>query len=171
MPPFPPDPMAAVRALGPDDWEAVRRIYAEGIATGEATFQTEPPGSWEVWDRGHLGPGRLVAVRDQDVIGWAALSPVSTRPVYAGVAEVSLYVDDAARGVGVGTLLLRALVRASEEAGIWTLQASIFPENPASLAVHQRCGFRVVGRRERIGRQRGRWRDTLLLERRSALVR
>ncbi|MFD2718227.1 GNAT family N-acetyltransferase [Hymenobacter monticola] len=152
-------------------WPAARAIYAEGIATGTATFSTDVP-AWADWDAGHLPTCRLVAVDDdgQTVRGWAALSPVSGRCVYAGVAEVSVYVAAAARGRGVGRALLAALVRESEQNGLWTLQAGIFPENVASVRLHEAAGFRQVGRRERIGQLRGQWRDTLLLERRSAVV-
>lgn len=156
--------------MTPDDWPAVRDIYEAGIATGEATFQTEAP-SWDVWDAAHLKTCRLVARDDQGkVVGWAALGPVSSRPVYAGVAEVSVYIAASARGRGLGRQLLAALIDASERDGRWSLQASIFPENEASVRLHQSCGFRVVGRRERIACQYGRWRDTLWLERRSAVV-
>jgi L-amino acid N-acyltransferase YncA len=157
-----------VRDMDARDWPAVRAIYEEGIATGEATFQTEAP-SWSAWDAGHLADCRLVAESDR-VLGWAALSRVSDRCVYAGVAEVSVYVAAAARGRGIGSLLLDALIRRSEECGLWTLQAGIFPENTRSIVVHERCGFRVVGRRERLGQMDGRWRDVLLLERRSPSV-
>ena len=151
------------------DAEPVLAIYAEGIRTGHATFQTEAP-AWADWDRGHHAHCRLVA-RDPDrVIGWAALSPVSSRAVYAGVAEVSVYVAEAGRGQGVGRLLLAALIACSEQHDLWTLQAGIFPENAASLALHAAFGFRVVGRRERIGRLDGVWRDTMLLERRSTIT-
>jgi phosphinothricin acetyltransferase len=152
-----------------DDWPAVRAIYEEGIASGNATFETEAP-DWPAWDRARLPSCRLVAHRAAEVVGWAALSPVSARPVYAGVAEASVYVAARARGQGVGLALLRALVDASEAAGFWTLQGAIFPENGASLALVRRCGFREVGRRERIGRRDGCWRDTLLVERRSPRV-
>lgn len=155
-----------LRALLPGDWPEVRRIYLEGIATKQATFQTEAP-DWVAWDAGHRPSCRFVCEAAGAVLGWAALSPVSSRSVYAGVAEVSVYVAAAARGRKVGHLLLAALVEAAEADGVWTLQASIFPENAASLALHARLGFRVVGRRERIGRMDGHWRDTLLLERRS----
>ena len=148
------------------DWPAVERIYREGIATGQATFETEPPG-WTLWDERHLPEPRLVARGGSGaILGWAALSPVSARPVYRGVAEVSVYVAEAARGCGAGRALLEALVAAATEAGIWTLQAGVFPENAASLRLHAACGFRVVGTRERLGQLRGLWRDVLLLERR-----
>ncbi len=150
-------------------WEEVRAVYLEGLATGDATFETEAP-DWGRWDASHLRSCRLVALSGGRVAGWAALSPVSAREVYAGVAEVSVYVGADFRGRGLGRALLEALVRESEAAGIWTLQASIFPENVASVALHKACGFREVGRRERIGRMDGRWRDTLLLERRSRVV-
>jgi phosphinothricin acetyltransferase len=155
--------------LQPEHWDAVAAIYHEGIATHNATFETEPP-TWEAWDAGHLKDCRFVALRDGVVVGWAALTPVSGRCVYAGVAEVSVYVAAAARGQGIGRLLLSALVEASEAAGLWTLQAGIFPENAASLAIHAICGFREVGRRERIGQMNGVWRDVVLLERRSERV-
>ncbi len=152
-----------------EDWDAVRAIYCEGIATGNATFETDAP-AWESWDKNHLRGCRLVARADGRVMGWAALSPVSGRCVYAGVAEVSIYVAAPARGQGIGQALLGALVEASERAGLWTLQAGIFPENAASLALHRACGFREVGRRERIGRLNGAWRDVVLMERRSKVV-
>lgn len=155
--------------LLPEHWEAVARIYAEGIATGDATFETEVP-SWEQWDAAHLDAGRLVALVDGEVAGWAALSPVSGRCVYAGVAEHSVYVGAAARGRGVGRALLAELVRRAEAAGIWTIQSGVFPENEASLVLHERAGFRVVGVRERLGRHGDRWRDVVLLERRSPTV-
>jgi L-amino acid N-acyltransferase YncA len=145
----------------------VAEIYAEGIATGMATFETEVP-SWEEWDADHLAGLRLVAEHGGDVVGWAALAPVSRRPCYAGVAEESVYVAEEARGQGVGSGLLRSLVERAEEAEVWTIQTSIFPENVASFELHRRCGFRVVGTRERIGQLRGVWRDTALLERRVA---
>ena len=146
-----------------EDWPAVKAIYEQGIATRMATFETEAP-SWAGWDAGHLADARLVADRDGEVLGWAALSPVSSRACYAGVAENSVYVAAAARGGGVGTALMRALVDEAVGAGIWTIQCSVFPENTASLALHQRAGFRVVGRRERIAQLDGVWRDTLFLE-------
>jgi len=153
------------------DWVPVRSIYVEGLATGDATFETEAP-SWKTWDEGHLRVPRLVAVSETDgtVLGWAALSRVSPRAVYAGVGEVSVYVAANSRSLGIGQDLLEQLVVQSEHNGIWTLQASVFPENKASLAVHKICGFREVGIRQKIGRMNGIWRDTVLLERRSALV-
>jgi phosphinothricin acetyltransferase len=157
-----------IRELKETDWSSVAAIFEEGIATGLATFETAAP-DWPAWDDSHLpGKLRLVAEEDGEVVGFAALAPVSSRNAYRGVAENSVYVSARARGRGVGSALLNELVRRSEEAGIWTIQTSIFPENLASLAVHQRAGFRVVGRRERIGRLHGQWRDTLLLERRAA---
>lgn len=158
-----------VEPLQAGDWEKVREIYLEGIATGQATFETEAP-SWEQWDRNHLTFARLVARKDQEVVGWAALSPVSQRCVYGGVAEVSVYVSQSARGAGVGRELLGVLIEESEANGIWTLQAGVFPENAATLALHHGCGFREVGRRERIGKVNGEWRDTILLERRSTQI-
>ncbi len=157
------EPMSAA------DKEAVLTIYREGIETGLATFETAVP-TWEKWDAGHLAGCRFVARREGQVIGWAALSPVSSRCVYEGVAEVSVYIAAAARGQGLGKALLQTLVSASEHDNFWTLQASLFPENEASLALHQACGFRVVGRRERIAQLHGVWRDTLFLERRSAVI-
>jgi len=151
------------------DWESVRAIYAEGIATGNATFEQTTP-VWETWDAGHRASCRLVARAGGDVLGWAALSRISARAVYAGVAEVSIYVAECARRRGVGRALLARLIRESEAAGIWTLQAGIFPENAASIRLHAAAGFREVGRRERIGCMNGRWRDTVLLERRSTVT-
>jgi len=151
------------------DWEQVRAIYLEGIATGHATFETQAP-AWEQWNASHLPSCRLVERAGDAIRGWAALSPVSSRRVYAGVAEVSVYVGQNFRGLGIGRALLEALVSASEQNGIWTLQAGIFPENSASLALHKRCGFREVGRRQRVGKMNGVWRDTILLERRSRVV-
>lgn len=155
--------------MTPADWPAVRAIYEQGMATGNSTFETAAP-EWTAWDAGHLAEPRLIACAGAEVLGWAALSPVSKRAVYAGVAEVSVYVADAARGRGVGRALLEELVADSERRGLWTLQAGIFPENQASVRVHQACGFRLIGRRERIGAMDGRWRDVLLLERRSAVA-
>ncbi|MCA1622060.1 MAG: N-acetyltransferase family protein [Acidobacteria bacterium] len=158
-----------VEQLHARDWEGVRAVYLEGLATGDATFETAAP-DWGRWDASHLPGCRLVALSDGRVAGWAALSRVSAREVYEGVAEVSVYVGREFRGRGVGRALLEALVRGSEAEGVWTLQASVFPENAASVALHLSCGFREVGRRERLGRLGGRWRDTLLLERRSPVV-
>ena len=149
-----------------DDWEQVRSIYLEGLREGNSTFETEAP-SWEAWNEAHLASPRLVMRAADQVLGWAALSPVSKRRVYSGVAEVTIYVTQLARGKGIGRKLLEALIEASERAGIWTLQASIFPENVASVELHLKCGFREVGRRERIARLNGVWRDTVLFERRA----
>lgn len=159
---------AVIRTMLPSDWPEVRAIYEAGIASGQATFQTEAP-TWEAWDAGHLTCGRLVAERAGGVEGWAALSRTSSRPAYQGVVEVSIYIAAAARGKGLGRALMQAVIDASEAAGIWTLQSSTFPENQASLALQQGAGFRIVGRRERIAQLTGQWRDTLLLERRSPL--
>jgi L-amino acid N-acyltransferase YncA len=156
-----------IDAMAPGDWPAVAAIYAEGLEAG--TFETEVP-SWEAWDDAHLATPRLVARVDGAVRGWAALSPVSRRAVYRGVAEDSVYVASAVRGTGVGRALLTELVRLADEAGIWTIQAGCFPENTASIRLHEACGFRVVGRRERIGQREGVWRDVVLLERRSPSV-
>jgi phosphinothricin acetyltransferase len=158
-----------VRAMRSDDWPAVRNIYCEGIATGNATFETEIPG-WAKWDQGHLKDCRLVAQAGERILGWAALSPISNRRVYSGVAEVSVYAAAETRGRGVGKRLLQSLVTQSERCGMWTLQAGIFPENVASIALHKSCGFREVGLRRKLGQRGGIWRDVLLLERRSLSV-
>jgi L-amino acid N-acyltransferase YncA len=158
-----------VRAMRSDDWPAVRNIYSEGIATGNATFETEIP-EWANWDQGHLQDCRFVAQAGERILGWAALSPVSNRRVYSGVAEVSVYVAAETRGRGVGKMLLQSLVTQSERCGMWTLQAGIFPENAASIALHKSCGFREVGLRRKLGQRGGIWRDVLLLERRSLSV-
>ncbi len=155
--------------MNSDDWPAIRDVYSEGIATGNATFEIETP-DWAKWDHGHLPDCRLIARDGQRVIGWAALSPVSGRRVYSGVAEVSVYVGTVARGRGVGKRLLQSLIEQSERCGIWTLQAGIFPENIASIALHKSCGFREVGVRHKLGQRDGIWRDVLLLERRSSIV-
>ena len=157
---------STIKPMAQEHWPEVLRIYLEGIATGNATFETEAP-SWEKWDSGHLATCRLIAQQDSTVLGWAALSPVSSRCVYAGVAEVSVYVAEIARGSGIGKSLLAALIESSEKSGVWTLQAGIFPENTASIALHKSFGFREVGRRERIGKMGDSWRDVVLLERRS----
>jgi L-amino acid N-acyltransferase YncA len=161
--------MPVIDAMQESDWAAVRAIYLEGIATGNATFADSAP-EWADWDLGHLRVCRLVARHQKEVLGWAALSPVSSRCVYAGVVEVSVYVAARARGQGIGMMLLSELAVDSERAGLWTLQAGIFPENIASVEIHKRAGFRVVGIRERLGCQGGRWRDVLLMERRSIVV-
>jgi L-amino acid N-acyltransferase YncA len=155
-----------IEPMSDSDWPQVRAIYLEGIATGNATFETEAP-SWEKWNAGHLAKCRLAARAGEQVLGWAALSPVSGRCVYAGVAEVSVYVSESARRKGIGKALLQELVKQSEECGIWTLQAGIFPENITSIAIHEACGFRKVGVREKLGKMGDRWRDVVLLERRS----
>ena len=155
--------------MTPGDWSAVREIYLEGIATRQATFETEAP-SWETWDASHSPFSRLVAREAETVVGWAALIPVSARRAYAGVAEVSVYVAQSKRGMGLGRRLLEALIAAAEENGIWSLQAVMFPENVGSVALHRSCGFRDVGRRERIARLEGVWRNTILLERRSRKI-
>jgi len=159
----------AIAPLEAADWERVAAIYREGIETGDATFETAAP-TWERWNAAHLATGRLVARVDGEIAGWAALTPVSDRCVYSGVAEVSVFVAAAVRGNGVGRALLTALIDAAERASIWTLQSGTFPENTASLALQKVCGFREVGRRERLGKMNGRWRDVLFLERRSRVV-
>jgi L-amino acid N-acyltransferase YncA len=159
----------AIRPMAEEDWPAVREIYRAGIATGNATFATELP-DWRQWDSSHRPNCRLVASCKNEILGWAALSAVSARQVYAGVAEVSIYVAASARGAGVGKRLLQALIQESEREGFWTLQAGIFPENIASVALHKSLGFREVGVREKIGKRGSRWRDTLLLERRSSIA-
>lgn len=163
-----------IRAMLAEDWSAVRSIYAEGIATGNATFEDTPP-DWAAFDAGHLDGHRFVAEQTDSIVGWVAASATSSRCSYVGVIEASVYVRGDARGQGVGASLLEALIASAEEAGIWTLQSGIFPENEASVALHLAHGFRIVGRRERMGRMtygpwKDRWRDVLLLERRSALV-
>lgn len=162
-------PRLVVDHLRPEHWPEVARIYAAGIATGNATFETEVP-SWDRWDGSHLAEHRFVALDDGRLVGWAAVSPVSDRCVYGGVVENSVYVDEKARGQGVGRLLLERLIASTEAAGIWTIQTGIFPENEGSLRLHERAGFELVGRRTRLGKLRGVWRDVLLLERRSSVV-
>lgn len=160
----------AIAPMQPTDWADVRRIYEDGIATRLATFETEPP-TWEAWDASHRQDCRFVARRDGTVVGWIALSRVSRRHVYRGVAELSVYVAADARGSGVGRALLQALIPASEEAGIWTLQAGVMAVNEPSLALHERAGFRVVGVRQGFGQDvHGVWHDVVLLERRSRVV-
>jgi L-amino acid N-acyltransferase YncA len=163
-----------VRDMTKEDWPQVDAIYRQGIATGNATFEADPP-NWEEFDSGKIAHPRLVAVRDSDVVGWAAAGRVSSRCVYEGVIEHSVYVSEDARGVGVGATLLDAFLRASEAAGIWTVQSGVFPENEASLALHRKLGFRDVGMRERVGKMSygphaGRWRDVVLIERRSRVA-
>ena len=155
--------------MQPEDWEEVREIYLDGIATGHATFQKHAP-AWGEWDNSHNAECRIVARSGGEVVGWAALSPVSSRCVYAGVGEVSVYVSQKHKGKGIGSLLLKSLIDISEQNGFWTLQSGIFPENEGSLAIHKKHGFREVGRRERIGKMDGVWRDTILLERRSKIA-
>lgn len=157
------------------DWPAVRRIYAEGIATGQATFEARAP-DWSYFDQSRLATPRLVAEGPGGgILGWAAVSAISARPVYSGVVEHSIYVSEAARGRRIGSVLLRALIQATEDGGIWTIQASVFPENEASLKLHLAHGFRIVGRREKIalmphGPAAGQWRDTVLIERRAQVL-
>jgi L-amino acid N-acyltransferase YncA len=158
-----------LQAMRPDDWPAVRAIYEAGIATGDATFETTAP-DWPTWDATHLPDHRLVARVDGQVVGWSALAPMSDRCAYAGVAEDSIYVTPEAQGLGVGRALLTAIIASAEQGGIWTVQTGIFPENQASVRLHAACGFRLVGVRERLGRLEGRWRDVLLMERRSPVI-
>lgn len=156
--------------MSESDWPQVADIYCQGLTTRMATFETEVP-DWSDWDEAHLAEPRLIARSGDEIVGWAALGRVSTRPVYSGVAEVSVYVAEGSRERGLGRALLAALVSAADRAGIWTLQASIFPENEASIALHERLGFRSVGRRERIARLDDVWRDVILMERRSSVVK
>jgi L-amino acid N-acyltransferase YncA len=158
-----------IRELRADDWPAVRAIYEQGIAGRNATFETEAP-DWEAWDRSQLDGHRWVAVADGRVVGWVSAHPVSLRPCYSGVVEHSVYVADEAQGRGVGRALLERLIAGTDEAGIWTIQTGIFPENEASLALHRKCGFRVVGTQERLGKLDGVWRDVVVLERRSEVI-
>ena len=162
-------PAIAIEELRPEHWPGVERVYADGIATGSATFETEVP-SWEAWDTAHLAEHRFVALRGGEVVGWVAVSPVSDRCVYGGVVENSVYVAQEARSQGIGLRLLEVLAASTEAAGIWTIQTGIFPENDVSVRLHERAGFEVVGRRKRLGKLNGEWRDVLLLERRSEVV-
>lgn len=173
---MPPEVTAAViEAMEERHWDSVRTIYQAGIDTGHATFASSPPSSWEVWQRDRLNEFSVVAIGGEAVLGWASLAPVSGRCVYSGVAEVSVYVDPAAGGRGIGTQLLAALIERAEARNMWTLQAGIFPENKASIALHEGLAFDIVGTRRRLGKMtfgplKGQWRDVLLLERRSARV-
>jgi L-amino acid N-acyltransferase YncA len=151
------------------DADTVLRIYQDGLDAGQASFETTAP-DWAAFDRGRLPDHRYVALDEGEVVGWVAVTPVSARPVYAGVVEHSVYVDPGVHGRGVGATLLDALIASTEAAGVWTIQSGIFPENAASLRLHERAGFRVVGVRERLGKHHGRWRDVILLERRSPRV-
>lgn len=164
MPSAPDD--LRIRPLTASDWPTVEAIYAAGIATGNATFETEPP-SWVEFDADKLAEHRLVAELDGTVVGWVAAVAVSDRCAYTGVVEHSVYVDPAAQGRGIGRALLEALIASTEAACVWTVQSGIFPENTASLALHERCGFRIIGVRERLGQHHGRWRDVVFVERRS----
>lgn len=152
-----------------ENYPEVAHIYEEGIATGNATFQTHAY-AWDEWDKGHLSHSRITAVKDGQVIGWTSLSPVSSRCVYEGVAEMGIYIRSTARGQGVGHALMQRLIESSEEHGIWTIQSGIFQENTASLRLHEKCGFRIIGYREKIGQMNGIWRNTVLLERRSLKI-
>ena len=157
-----------IQRLENEHYPSVKKIYEQGIVTGNATFQTAAP-EWTEWDQSHLVHSRIVAIEDDQVVGWAALTPVSGRCVYAGVAEISVYIDERYRGRGIGKMLLQHLISESESHNIWTLQAGVFPENISSLKIHESLGFRKVGYRERIGQLKGVWRDTVLLEKRSPL--
>ena len=159
----------SIVSMTKEAWPEVARIYEAGIATQNATFQTEAP-TWEYWDKAHRPDCQLIAFANDKIVGWAALSPVSARSVYAGVAEVSIYVDNNQRGLGIGSLLMKKLIEESERNGIWTLQSGIFPENIASIKLHQKHDFRISGIKERIGKMNNTWRDIAMLERRSKTV-
>ena len=158
-----------IRSMAPSDWEHVSRIYLEGISTGFATFETQAP-KYQDWDRAHTKECRLIAENEGEILGWAALSPVSSRCVYGGVGEVSVYISDKSRGKGVGKLLMQHLIEESEKAGYWTIQSGIFPENLASIKLHEKVGFPYIGKRERVGKIHGVWKDNLLFEKRSPKV-
>lgn len=159
-----------IQPMLPEHWEVVRMIYEKGIATGNATFQTSAPSTWELWDKGHLQHCRFVAISSDRVVGWVALSPTSTRECYKGVCELSIYVDTDYCGKGIGQLLMSVLIESSEANGIWSLYSSTFPENGASIALQKKFGFREIGYRERIAQLNGIWRNTVLLERRSKVM-
>jgi len=163
------DKTIKIRPLKPNDWPSVAQIYAEGIETGFATFEKDIP-SFEDWDSAHMKSCRLIAAAEDEILGWAALSPVSSRCVYGGVGEVSVYVGQNSRGMGVGKILMEALITESEKEGLWTLQSGIFPENKGSIKLHEQVGFRFIGRRERVGKLDGVWKDNVLFERRSTVV-
>lgn len=163
------DKNLVIRTMNPEDWDSVSTIYAEGIATGFATFETNVP-TYKSWDSAHLITCRFVAESENEVLGWAALSPVSSRCVYGGVAEVSVYVGHKSRGMGLGELLMKKLISESEAEGIWTLQSGIFPENEGSIKLHEKVGFRCIGKRERVGKLKGVWNDNVLFEKRSTKV-
>jgi L-amino acid N-acyltransferase YncA len=159
-----------IEPLLPEHWEAVKKIYENGIATGNATFQIAAPSTWAEWDKGHVEYSRFIAKKGNIIMGWVALSPTSARECYNGVCELSVYVDNDYRGKGIGNLLMKAMIESSEAAGVWTLYSSTFPENRASIALHKKFGFREIGYREKIAKQNGVWRNTVLLERRSKVV-
>jgi phosphinothricin acetyltransferase len=161
--------MITITTMLPEHWEEVKTIYEEGIASGNATFQTAAP-AWQEWDNAHVKTCRIVATANGEVLGWAALTPVSGRCVYAGVAEVSVYVASRTRGKNIGSMLLEELINQSEENCFWTLQSGIFPENKASISIHEKNGFRIIGYREKIGKMGDVWRDNIFLERRSNKV-
>jgi len=161
--------MTIIENLKPAHWPEIRRIYLEGIATGQATLQTTAP-SWDEWDKAHLADLRYVAIIKNEVAGWVALSPVSSRCVYAGVAEVSIYISGTFRGMGIGSQLLKHVISESEKSNIWTLQSGVFPENTASMRLHENEGFRLIGYREKVGKMLDKWRDVNLLERRSKIA-
>ncbi|MEM7106322.1 MAG: N-acetyltransferase family protein [Bacteroidota bacterium] len=158
-----------IRPLLPSDWPKVESIYLEGIATNNATFETSSPG-WARWDKSHLPACRFVAEIDGEIAGWVAISPVSDRCVYGGVGETSIYIGNRFQGRGLATALMKKVIKASEDEGLWTLMAATFPENEPSIKLHQKVGFRIIGVREKIGKHYGKWRDTVLMERRSEVI-
>jgi Sortase and related acyltransferases len=161
--------LISFKPMGAEHWPLIKEIYSDGLSTGDASFQQDIP-DWEDWNKNHLLHSRILILIDQEIVGWGALSPVSLRSVYRGVAEVSIYIGKSFRGKGLGFQLLKSLVKESEENEIWTLQSSIFPENLASICIHQKNGFRKLGYREKVGRMKGIWRDTIIMERRSKVV-